>query len=259
MAKDNVPFHAIIFPSMQLGTGERYTMCRHLSGIDYLNYEDTKFSKSRNVGVFGNDAKSTDLPADIYRFYLLYVRPESQDSSFSWTDLQLKVNSELLNNLGNFVNRALSFLAKNFDGVLGGPELTDEDVELIAAINREVREYCELMDRVKLKDGIAKILNISRLGNGHVQATSVWTLLKTGEQKDKDRALTIMSLCANIAALISHLIAPYMPAVSQQLKDQLNFKQNVLKDEHFIQFLPAGHKIGTVSLFWSLICDQFGI
>ena len=72
---------------------------------EYLNYEDGKFSKSRGTGVFGDQARDTGIPADIYRFYLLYVRPESQDSSFSWDDFLLKNNSELLNNLGNFINR----------------------------------------------------------------------------------------------------------------------------------------------------------
>lgn len=72
---------------------------------EYLNYEDGKFSKSRGTGVFGNNAKDTGLPADIFRFYLLYVRPENQDTSFSWQDLATKNNSELLNNLGNFINR----------------------------------------------------------------------------------------------------------------------------------------------------------
>ena len=72
---------------------------------EYLNYEDGKFSKSRGVGVFGNNAQDTGIPADVWRFYLLYVRPESQDSVFSWADLMTKNNSELLNNLGNFANR----------------------------------------------------------------------------------------------------------------------------------------------------------
>ena len=77
----------------------------YLLNIEYLNYEDGKFSKSRQVGVFGNDAQDTMIPADIYRFYLLYIRPESQDAAFSWADFVMKNNSELLNNLGNFINR----------------------------------------------------------------------------------------------------------------------------------------------------------
>lgn len=77
--------------------------------LEYLNYEDGKFSKSRGIGVFGNDARDTGISSDVWRFYLLYVRPESQDSSFSWADLATKNNSELLNNLGNFVNRFVLF------------------------------------------------------------------------------------------------------------------------------------------------------
>lgn len=83
--------------------------------LEYLNYEDGKFSKSRGVGVFGNNAVDTGIPADIYRFYLLFVRPESQDSAFSWSDFVMKNNSELLNNLGNFINRlSINFTYCNY-------------------------------------------------------------------------------------------------------------------------------------------------
>lgn len=100
MAKDNVPFHSVIFPACLLGAQDNYTVVNHLSGIgyyrflmkpfrhmisrcflsttDYLNYEDSKFSKSRGIGVFGDHAQDTELPSDIWRFYLLYVRPETQ-------------------------------------------------------------------------------------------------------------------------------------------------------------------------------------
>lgn len=250
MAKDNVPFHSVIFPAIQFGTNDKFTMVNHLIGIEYLNYEDTKFSKSRNVGVFGNDAKSTEIPADIWRFYLLYIRPESQDTSFSWSDLQLKNNGELINNLGNFINRSLAFLAKFFDSTLGEAtvdQLTDEDFDLIANINHELKEYCSLMDKVKMRDALKVILNISRLGNGHMQATSAWTLVKSDSEKDRQRALTTMTLCANISALIALLITPYMPTISAELKKQLNLKQNCLKYDYFYQYLPAGHKIGTPS------------
>ena len=78
MAKDNVPFHSVVFPSSLLAANDNYTIVNAISATEYLNYEDDKFSKSRGVGVFGDDAESTGIPADIFRFYLLYVRPESQ-------------------------------------------------------------------------------------------------------------------------------------------------------------------------------------
>lgn len=105
MAKDNVPFHGLVFPCSALGAEDNYTLVKNLIATEYLNYEDGKFSKSRGVGVFGDMAQDTGIPADIWRFYLLYIRPEGQDSAFSWTDMLIKNNSELLNNLGNFINR----------------------------------------------------------------------------------------------------------------------------------------------------------
>nr|GEX45906.1 protein kinase-like domain, phloem protein 2-like protein [Tanacetum cinerariifolium] len=76
------------------------------------NRHEGKFSKSKGVGVFGNDAKDTSIPIEVWRYYLLTNRPEVLDTLFTWADLQDKLNSELLNNLGNFINRVLSVIAK---------------------------------------------------------------------------------------------------------------------------------------------------
>jgi methionyl-tRNA synthetase len=257
MAKDNVPFHALIFPSMQLAAEDNYTLCSHLIGIEYLNYEDSKFSKSRGIGVFGTDAMETEIDADVWRFYLLSIRPESQDSSFSWADLQARNNSELLNNLGNFVHRALSFLVKNFDSKIGPLTLKAEDVQLLASVNRELASYYELLDGVRLRDALRHVLNISRLGNQHVQSSSAWTLIK-GSEEDRIRAWTVISLCANLSALIALLLSPYMPTVAKQLAQQLNLSSTKLSGNRFAPLLPTGHTIGSVIISSSLsLCVVF--
>lgn len=241
MAKDNVPFHGIVFPMTQLGTHEKYTTVDHLIAVEYLNYEDSKFSKSRGVGVFGNDARDTGIPADVWRFYLMYQRPESQDSSFCWTDLQLKNNSELLNNLGNFVNRALTFLFNNFGGAVPEMNLIEDDKVVIASISRKLTHYVELMDKVRLRDSIRCILSISRIGNQYIQFHKPWELVK-GTPGDRLRSATIMGLCANIACLASQLIHPFMPETSEILRTQLNAPRFQL-GPHFVQLLKPGHKI----------------
>lgn len=124
MAKDNVPFHSVMFPATLLGLNKGHTMVSHIMATEYLNYEDGKFSKSRGLGVFGNDAQDTGIPSDVWRFYLASARPEGSDSSFSWSDLVARNNSELLNNLGNFCNRALVFCEKNFDSTIPAINLT---------------------------------------------------------------------------------------------------------------------------------------
>lgn len=112
MGKDNVTFHTMLFSSTQLGTGENWTKMKTVSVTEYLTYEGKKFSKSNGVGVFGNDVQDTNIPVEVWRYYLLANRPETSDTTFSWDDLQAKLNGELVNNLGNFVYRVLSFIAK---------------------------------------------------------------------------------------------------------------------------------------------------
>ena len=80
IGKDNIPFHTVIFPSSLLGTGEAWTTLYHMSSTEYLNYEGGKFSKSKGVGVFGTDARDTGIPADVWRFYMYYNRPEKSDA-----------------------------------------------------------------------------------------------------------------------------------------------------------------------------------
>jgi methionyl-tRNA synthetase len=103
MGKDNVYFHTIFFPSIELGDGRSWTMLHHLSTTgteidcifatqrliqytEYLNYEGGKFSKSHNRGVFGPAARETGIPGSVWRYYLLSTRPETADSMFSWAD-----------------------------------------------------------------------------------------------------------------------------------------------------------------------------
>lgn len=120
MGKDNITFHTVIFPSTLIGTGENWTKLHTISTTEFLNYEidektgkPKKFSKSRNSGVFGDDAMNTGVPSEVWRYYLLINRPENQDAVFTWSDFIAKNNNELLANLGNFANRFLKFIAAN--------------------------------------------------------------------------------------------------------------------------------------------------
>eukprot|EP00058_Branchiostoma_floridae_P011230 XP_002596718.1 hypothetical protein BRAFLDRAFT_78382 [Branchiostoma floridae] len=233
MAKDNVPFHSVVFPCSLLGAEDNYTLVNHLQATEFLNYEDGKFSKSRGIGVFGDDAKDTSIPADIWRFYLLYVRPENQDTTFSWEDLMVKHNSELLNNLGNFIYSTIPTM-----------DLDESDTEMLAQVNRELQMYNFNMERVRLREGLTTILNISRLGNQYIQASKPWVLLK-GTEQERARAGTVVGLCANIACVLSVLLHPYMPDISTQIQAQLAAPVDVnVVGDRLVCHLAPGHKIG---------------
>ncbi|XP_077996759.1 methionine--tRNA ligase, cytoplasmic-like isoform X2 [Glandiceps talaboti] len=244
MAKDNVPFHSVIFPSTCIGANDNYTLVNHLIATEYLNYEDGKFSKSRGVGVFGNDAKDTGIPADIWRFYLCFIRPESQDSVFSWNDFALKTNTELLNNLGNFINRALVFCERTFNGLVPQIQVTEDDAAIIALVNRELKSYVQNLQKCKIRDGLRNILRISRLGNQLIQANMPWKLIK-GNEQERARAGSVIGLSVNLSCLLSVLVQPYMPSTSANIQQQLLAPSDCnIITERFVCFLQPGHKIG---------------
>lgn len=245
MAKDNVPFHSVVFPSSLIASNDGYTMVNELNATEYLNYEDDKFSKSRGVGVFGDHAESTGIPSDIFRFYLLFVRPEVRDSSFQWGDLATVNNSELLNNLGNFINRGLMFLKNAFAYTMPELDLTEEEYKLIATVNKNLAEYTELLEKSKIRDALTKMLNISRAGNVYIQNNQPWVLAK-GSEVERKRAGTVVGLSANMAALLAIMMQPYMPDVSAQVAKQLEMSPDLfIIPSTFVQMLPTGHKIGT--------------
>lgn len=247
MAKDNVPFHSVMFPAVLLGANEGYILVDHLFATEYLNYEEGKFSKSRGVGVFGNDAKDTGIPSDVWRFYLASIRPESSDSSFSWVELGTRNNSELLNNLGNFCHRSLSFCSNAFKGKVPDLCLKHYDFALIALINRDLTAYVQHMEKGRLREALKHVLLISKLGNHYMQSEQPWVLLK-GNDVDKTQGATAIGICCQIVALLCTLIAPYMPDTYHKLKRQLNISGEKLRlnpvNPSFHPYLPSGHVIG---------------
>ncbi|XP_029666465.1 methionine--tRNA ligase, cytoplasmic [Formica exsecta] len=258
MAKDNVPFHAIMFPAYLLAANQNYTLIKYLMATEYLNYEDKKFSKSRGIGVFGTDARDTGIPADVWRFYLAYIRPETQDSTFNWVDLATKNNSELLNNLGNFVNRALVFSEKFFNSTVPPIERPEEaDWTILALAQRELSCYINAMEQAKLRDGLKYILAISKHGNQYMQFQQPWVKVK-GTDDDKKRAGTVVAICCNLACLLSALLAPFMPSTAKQLRSQLGLsnKSYGYIPETITNMLPTWHKIGKPNPLFTKIEDQ---
>lgn len=241
MGKDNTPFHTVMFPASLIGSGEDWTLLHHLSTTEYLNYEGGKFSKSRGIGVFGSDAKATGIPSEIWRYYLLINRPENADSSFSWEDLLEKTNNELLANVGNFVNRPLTFVTKNFNGrVPSLKALTEEDHKLAAALNEELKLYINALDNVQIKDGLKIAMKISSLGNKYMQDSKPWELL----QSNPDRCGTIIAVLLNVVHFLAAIFEPYMPALSAKIYKQLNMPAGQIKDAFAFE-LPENHVLGT--------------
>lgn len=241
MGKDNVPFHTVVFPCSLIGTGENYTLLNNISTTDYLNYEDGKFSKSRGVGVFGNNVVDSKIPVSIWRYYLLSVRPEQNDSVFAWDDFQSKTNNELLANLGNFVNRVLKFLSVKFDGILPVAEVTEAELKVFDEINKEIAIYIENMEQARLKNGLKAAMAISAIGNLYLSDSKLDNSLFLN---NPIRCGTVVNVAVNIIYLLSALLNPFIPTASNDILEQLDAPPRIIPDSFTLDIL-GGHRIGT--------------
>ncbi|OBT64293.1 hypothetical protein VE03_06758 [Pseudogymnoascus sp. 23342-1-I1] len=203
LGKDNVSFHSIVFPGSQIGSGDNWTKARHISATEYLNYEGGKFSKSKGVGVFGNNARDTGIDADIWRYYLLFRRPESgTDTELKWEEFVDVNNNDLLKNIGNLVNRVFRKTTSQMSNAL-------------------LTTYIAQLEAMKLRLGLLTILQISSLGNKFLQDNKLDNRLFTDNPE----------LCGNVVGtalshihLLANLLSPYMPKTSELIFEQLGVK-----------------------------------
>lgn len=225
IGKDNIPFHTVIFPSSLLGSGREWTMLHHMSSTEYMNYESGKFSKSKGIGVFGNDAMETGIPADVWRFYIYYNRPETSDFVFTWSDFREKVNSELIGNLSNLVNRTLTFVARYFDGALSSVRRPESDSfwEEVRAIEGEISAHLEWAD---LRDAFRKLFALSSLGNRTFQQAEPW---KT-RTSDPEAAHALLTDLVYLLRDISILAKPYIPETADRIAGFLGLGEQSWND-----------------------------
>jgi methionyl-tRNA synthetase len=217
MGKDNVPFHSILFPSFLIGTREKFHLVDYLDSTAYLNYEDKKFSKSRGTGVFGDDAIKSGIASDIWRYYLFRVRPQSTDSVFEWKDFESKVNTELVGNFGNFVNRIIALNEKLFDSI----KQKKKSNKLAEQVKPLVLEYKDLMNKIQLREALLKANEISAIGNKYLQENEPWTKAKT----DKEEAGSVISECIDLAKVLAILYNPFTPLASEKVLAMLGEKK----------------------------------
>ncbi|OEV01906.1 MULTISPECIES: methionine--tRNA ligase [Streptomyces] len=214
MAKDNVPFHTVMFPATQLGTREPWKKVDFVKSFNWLNYYGGKFSTSQNRGIF-TDAALELLPADYWRYFLLAAAPESDDASFSWEFFSSVVNKDLADTLGNFVNRVLSFSRKRFgDAVPAGAEAGEAEEKLGREIAGLLAEYEEHMDALRFRKAAAALRALWSAGNAYLEEKAPWLEIKT----DQDAAALTLRTAMNLIHLYSVVSEPFIPSSAEAMR-----------------------------------------
>lgn len=254
MGKDNVPFHTVIFPGSQLGTGDNWTMLHHLNTTEYLQYEGGKFSKSRGVGVFGNNAQDSGVSPSVWRYYLASVRPESSDSHFSWDDFVARNNSELLANLGNFVNRLVKFVNAKYNGVV--PSYNIKNLSNYGSLQKDIdgilSNYISEMEQVHERRGLEIAMSLSARGNQFLQENKLDNTLFSEHPATSD---AVVGVGLNIVYAVASIIGPFMPEITEKIYKMLNAPA-IKIDNTFHLAILGGHNINKAEYLFQRIDEK---
>ncbi len=241
-----------------------WTLLHHISTTEYLNYESGKFSKSRAIGVFGNDARDSGIPVAMWRYYLLSMRPEVTDSAFSWDDFAARINNELLANLGNFVSRVTKFASARYGQAVPAFEearLSDAeralDAAFVGSVNGELGAYLEAFEAVHIKGALRHAMAISALGNQYLSDAGLDGRLF---RDAPDRCASIIAMALNFAYLLSALFDPFIPTAAEDVRVMLNAPTRRIPTAFDgRRSLGAGHSLGVpFHLFAPIAAERIG-
>lgn len=214
IGKDNIPFHSIIWPAILMGVGGM-DLPYDIPANEYLMIGGGKFSKSRG-GAIDVPSVLQKYDADVIRYYLSAIMPDTHDSEFSWEDFQTKVNNELVASIGNYYHRCLSFTKKNFGCV---PEQAVDTADVDKAIADALSEYNACLSACDFKKALKAVTELSHFGNRYFDAMKPWALIKT----DKDACGRVMNTNLRIVKALCIMMWPFTPKASEKVWQYLGY------------------------------------
>lgn len=218
IGKDNIIFHSIIFPVMCLGTGF-VNPVSDLPANQYVNLEGKQFSKSKGWYVDAEEAIST-FGSDALRFYLTSLIPETSDSSFTWKGFELKINSELANNIGNFINRAMKFSWKNWPEGIKANKFDAFFEDHSQEVETFIQQYHELLDSYQIKKGQEHLMQLGSKVNLFITEKAPWSQFKA----DPEKAAETIAISTVYVLILGTFFSPYLPKLSDSILSYFGLK-----------------------------------
>ena len=230
MGKDNIVFHAEIWPAMLLGYGGlgarggtpgplgRLNLPSEVVSSEYLTMEGRKFSSSRSVVIYVRDFLAR-YDVDALRYYVAIAGPENQDTDFTWSEFVRRNNDELVATWGNLVNRAVSFAARNIGSIPEAGPLTDLDHEVLARSGQAFGPVGEHLSASRFKFAITEAMRTVAEANKYFSEQAPWKL----RESDPDRMRTVLHVALQLVDDAKTLLTPFLPRSSQQVHEMLGW------------------------------------
>ncbi len=228
MGKDNIVFHAEIWPAMLFGysgQGDRGGTPGSLGALnrptevvssEYLTMEGRKFSSSRSVVIYVRDFLDR-YDVNALRYYIAVAGPESQDTDFTWTEFIRRNNDELVANWGNLVNRAVSFAARNVGSIPPPGVLTEPDLAVLERSRLAFGQVAEPLSRSRFKAAITAAMRATAEANKYLSDQAPWKLRET----DPERMRTICHVALQLVDDAKTMLSPFLPRSSQRVYEML--------------------------------------
>ncbi len=251
IGKDNIVFHAIVWPAMLMGHGD-FQLPYDIPANEFLNIKGAKTSTSRNYAVWVGEYLQHFDP-DPLRYYLTAIAPETSDSDFTWEDFQNHNNSELADTLGNFIQRNLVFARKYFDGAVPDPgTLSDEARAMLDRIDAARTEVGDLLEAHRYKAALERLMQFAQAGNQFLENEQPWKTRKS----DPDRCAMTVYVGLRVVEALSILMAPFLPFSSGRLRHMLNLPPLKAGDWDAPARLETGHAVGEPSILFRKFEDE---
>lgn len=255
IGKDNIVFHAIIFPIL-LKLHGGYVLPQNVPANEFLNLEGKKISTSRNWAVWLHEyLERWPGRQDELRYCLATIIPEQKDSEFTWKDFQDKNNNELVSIIGNFVQRVFVLCHKYYDGkaprTVTPSGFEAQDVALWSAVHGSVEEVAKHIDHFRLRDALSSAMNVARAGNKYLSDSEPWKLEKT----DPERTRTILANSLNVAAVLSIVLEPFLPHTTAKLRRMLGIGMLPWSEAFRSDLIGAGQELGKPEHLFKPITD----
>ena len=228
IGKDNIVFHAIIFPVMLKLHGN--ILPDNVPSNEFMNLEGDKMSTSRGWSIemddyindFVKKENGGDMMVDALRYYLTQIAPETKDSEFTWRGFQDAVNSELVSIFGNYVNRTFVLMHKLCKGKvppLHETLLDDADKKIFVDILETKYKIESLLETYKFRDALYEVIDLARKGNKYMQDKQPWILAKTLDANPDNQKLidNCLHICLQLTANLAVLINPFLPFTSKKM------------------------------------------
>jgi methionyl-tRNA synthetase len=254
LAKDNIPFHSIIWPSILMGYDESLNLPYNIPANEYLTLKGEQFSKSRGIGIWVPEILKR-FDADVLRYYLSINMPENKDSDWLWNDFVAKNNDELLGTYGNFIHRVITFTSKNFGSIPSVGTLEAKDKDALHKIKETYKEVGDALEQCSFKKGLRAAMNLAQYGNVYFDHNQPWALLKT----DKERCGTVLHVCLRLVKALAVCTAPYLPYSSGRIWKMLGNQDEIKNWEEALTDLKEGTPLETPTpLFKKLDLKDIG-